>query len=107
MHPKVGTANNDFDEYALTSIEVHSPSEHTFRHASWPVELQLWHTPRSLVRISQLGEDAKALANRSARAEALHWADLARARETARRAESGALLCKVGWSTTAPERDPL
>lgn len=50
----LGTKYGDLDEYQLTSVEVHAPSEHTFRHATWPVELQLWHVPVPLARIRQL-----------------------------------------------------
>eukprot|EP00929_Paragymnodinium_shiwhaense_P054727 TRINITY_DN27428_c0_g1_i2.p1 TRINITY_DN27428_c0_g1~~TRINITY_DN27428_c0_g1_i2.p1 ORF type:complete len:824 (-),score=185.28 TRINITY_DN27428_c0_g1_i2:119-2590(-) len=43
-----------YDEYALTSLQVHAPSEHTFRRATWPVEIQLWHEPLPLPRIKDL-----------------------------------------------------
>mmetsp|Transcript_97497 Transcript_97497/g.260196 ORF Transcript_97497/g.260196 Transcript_97497/m.260196 type:complete len:471 (+) Transcript_97497:2-1414(+) len=43
---QVGTGFDDFDEYVLSWIEIHSPSEHSFRSAqSWPVEIQLVHEP--------------------------------------------------------------
>ncbi|CAK0844665.1 unnamed protein product, partial [Prorocentrum cordatum] len=50
----LGTRYGDLDEYQLTSVEVHAPSEHTFRQATWPVELQLWHVPVPLARIGKL-----------------------------------------------------
>lgn len=52
----VGSEYGDFDEYTLSSVQVHAPSEHTFRHANWPVEVQLWHKPQPLLRISKLGK---------------------------------------------------
>mmetsp|Transcript_143694 Transcript_143694/g.459811 ORF Transcript_143694/g.459811 Transcript_143694/m.459811 type:complete len:541 (+) Transcript_143694:123-1745(+) len=66
---QVGTDYMNFDEYALTALEVHTPSEHTFRHASWPIEIQLWHEPISLLRIPDLADKVERLANRSAKSE--------------------------------------
>ncbi|CAE8581628.1 unnamed protein product [Polarella glacialis] len=55
---QVGTRWGDFDEYALTSVEVHAPSEHTLRKASWALELQFWHEPMPLVKIAELAQHA-------------------------------------------------
>ena len=44
---QVGNGYHDFDEYFLSSIEVHAPSEHTLRQASWAMEVQFWHVGRS------------------------------------------------------------
>ena len=60
---QIGRGYGDFDEYSLSAIEasplgkklgkrerrncfvhqVHAPSEHTLRKASWALEVQLWH----------------------------------------------------------------
>lgn len=62
---QVGTGFDDFDEYALTALEIHSPSEHTFQQASWPVELQLWHEPLPLLRINDFVKDVADMSERS------------------------------------------
>lgn len=61
----VGNEYGDFDEYTLSSVQVHAPSEHTFRHANWPVEVQLWHKPQPLLRISKLGKSMAELSETS------------------------------------------
>jgi len=51
---QVGPGYDDFDEYTLTRVEVHTPSEHTSQHASWPLELQLWHESLPLSKLPSL-----------------------------------------------------
>jgi len=51
---QIGKDYHDNDEYVLTSLEVHSPSEHTFRRTNWPMEIQLWHEPRPLKRVCEI-----------------------------------------------------
>ena len=46
LQVQVGNGYHDFDEYFLSSIEVHAPSEHTLRQASWAMEVQFWHVGR-------------------------------------------------------------
>lgn len=66
---QIGTSVDDFDEYALTHIEVHAPSQHTVRHASWPVELQFWHEPLSQLRLPSFAVDVAALARANEEAD--------------------------------------
>lgn len=58
---QVGSGYSNFDEYVLTSVEVHAPSEHTMRKASWALELQLWHESIGIPRIERLADDAEKL----------------------------------------------
>ncbi|CAJ1335097.1 unnamed protein product [Effrenium voratum] len=51
---QVGRGYHDFDEYTLSAIEVHAPSEHTLRKASWALEVQFWHEPLPLSRTHDL-----------------------------------------------------
>eukprot|EP00929_Paragymnodinium_shiwhaense_P028255 TRINITY_DN16416_c0_g1_i1.p1 TRINITY_DN16416_c0_g1~~TRINITY_DN16416_c0_g1_i1.p1 ORF type:complete len:577 (-),score=150.22 TRINITY_DN16416_c0_g1_i1:55-1785(-) len=53
---QVGHRYNDFDEYVLQSIQVHSPSEHTFLGRRLPLEIQLWHQPTLLVDLAEVKE---------------------------------------------------
>lgn len=51
---QIGRGYGDFDEYSLSAIEVHAPSEHTLRKASWALEVQLWHDPMPVSRTDTL-----------------------------------------------------
>ncbi|CAE7771810.1 ptprf [Symbiodinium pilosum] len=51
---QIGSGYDDFDEYSLSAIEVHAPSEHTLRKASWALEVQLWHDPMPVSRTNKL-----------------------------------------------------
>eukprot|EP00435_Cladocopium_sp_Y103_P058368 s316_g20.t1 len=51
---QVGSSYHDFDEYFLSAIEVHAPSEHTLRQASWAMEVQFWHEPLPVGRTDDL-----------------------------------------------------
>lgn len=76
---QVGSGYHDFDEYFLSAIEVHAPSEHTLRQASWAMEVQFWHEPLPLGRTDDLlqytEEIWQDLDDASSRVAALHRAE--------------------------------
>ncbi|CAE6963978.1 ptprf [Symbiodinium natans] len=58
---QIGSGYGDFDEYSLSAIEVHAPSEHTLREASWALEVQLWHDPMPVSRTDKLQQHTQEL----------------------------------------------
>lgn len=76
---QVGSGYHDFDEYFLSAIEVHAPSEHTLRQASWAMEVQFWHEPLPLGRTDELLQYSEEiwqdLDDASSRVAALHRAE--------------------------------
>ncbi|CAK9003177.1 Titin (Connectin) [Durusdinium trenchii] len=76
---QVGSGYHDFDEYFLSAIEVHAPSEHTLRQASWAMEVQFWHDPLPLARADDLVQHSQEiledLDDASSRIAALHRAE--------------------------------